>query len=204
MQVHIRCRSRVTLHRLVPAFPMSITASGGDQRLSRRGYERPLRDGQPVRIPAFESVDLQLTGSLFSPSRCTLELSQAPALGYGPFSDVRNEDVDGKILYLRELISGSVFQQPQEDWNAAKMAGALQTSPSRIRSRLFMQGVAFTQLCRTQRLMRALFESFRFDLSVSDLKARVGWSENHDLEASFHEWFGVSLQTISRLREDCL
>lgn len=183
---------------------MSITASDGDQLLTRRGYERPLRQGQTVRIPAFESVDLQLTGGLFSPSACTLELSELPKHGHSPLSDLHDGDVDDKIMYLRELISGSVFQHPQEVWNAAKMAGALQTSPNRIRSRLFMQGVAFTQLCKTQRLMRALFESFRFDLSVSDLKARVGWSENHDLEASFYEWFGVSLQTISRLREDCL
>ncbi|MGO4330368.1 hypothetical protein AB4Z48_35165 [Cupriavidus sp. 2TAF22] len=64
--------------------------------------------------------------------------------------------------------------------------------------------MAFTQICRTQRLMRALFESMQFNLSIAELKDRIGWAGPHDLESSFYDWFGVSLQTVSRLREDGL
>ncbi|GAB7550186.1 hypothetical protein CS8_099000 [Cupriavidus sp. 8B] len=37
--------------------------------------------------------------------------------------------------------------------------------------------------------------------SVSDLKDVVGWGGREDLEGSFYDWFGVSLHTVSRLRE---
>ena len=204
MQVQIRSRSRVALHRLVPAFPMRITASRGEQHLTRRGFQRPLREGESVSIPAFESVDLQLTGAIFSPSECRLELDGFTVDTATRQIHAQVHDMESRILYLRELISGSVFQEPQKIWNADIVADALQTTPDKIRSALFTQGAAFTQLCRTQRLMRAFFESFQFNLTVADLKARVGWSDAGDLEASFLDWFGVSLQTISRLREDCL
>ncbi|MFJ4291166.1 hypothetical protein ACIP1U_15475 [Cupriavidus sp. NPDC089707] len=201
MQVQIRCRSRVSLHRLIPAFPLRITASCGHHMLAARGFSRTLREGQTVSIPAFASIDLHLGGSLFSPSACNLVLDDAAV-------DLRTVMRVGsaapRVEYLRELISGTVFHHPQQEWNARVMASALQTTPDRIRTALFRQGAAFTQICRTQRLMRALFESIRCNLSVADLKARVGWTDSRDLEASFYDWFGVSLQTVSRLREDGL
>lgn len=188
MQVQIRCRARISLRRLVPAFPMRITPSRGQHTLTVRGFSRPLREGQAVSIPAFASVDLHLAGSLFSPAECHLELVNTPP----------------DAPHLRDLISGVVFHNPQQAWSASVMASTLHTTPGKIRSTLFTQGAAFTQICRTQRLMRALFESIQGNLSVTDLKARVGWADSRDLEASFYDWFGVSLQTVSRLREDCL
>ncbi|KAF7962823.1 hypothetical protein AWV80_17110 [Cupriavidus sp. UYMU48A] len=89
------------------------------------------------------------------------------------------------MQYLRDLISGTVFHRPQEEWNAHILASALKTTPDRIRTTLFMQGAAFTQICRTQRLMRALFESFQFNLSVADLKSRVGWTDSRDSRLLF-------------------
>lgn len=204
MQVQIRCRSRVSLHRLVPAFPMSITATRGEQTLSRRGFTRPLREGQTIGIPAFESVDLHLTGGIFFPSECTLSLSDSHGVSSKELPAFATGSASAKVQHLRELISGTVFQNPQETWNAKVMATTLQTTPNKIRTALFTQGAAFTQLCRTQRLMRALFDSFLFDLSVADLRQRVGWGDGKDLEASFHDWFGVSLGTVARLREDGL
>lgn len=183
---------------------MHITATEGDQTLTRRGFPRPLREGQSVRIPAFESVDLHLTGGIFYPSECHLVLVDAPIQLQNESPRYATGNANAKVEHLRELISGSVFQNPQEAWNANTMASTLQTTPSRIRTALFTQGAAFTQLCRTQRLMRALFDSFLFDLSVTDLKTRVGWGDGRDLEASFYDWFGVSLQTVARMRQDGL
>lgn len=204
MRVQIRCRSRVSLRRLVPAFPMQITASRGQHSLTRRGFSRSLWEGQTVCISPFESIDLHLSGGLFSPAACHLELDDGTLEALESRTLIRGSGTLPKVQYLRDLISGTVFHHPQEEWNAHKLASALKTTPSRIRTTLFMQGAAFTQICRTQRLMRALFESIQFNLSVADLKTRVGWTDSRDLEASFYDWFGVSLQTISRLREDGL
>lgn len=204
MQVQIRCRSSVSLHRLVPAFPMSITATRGEQALTRRGFTRPLRQGQTVGIPAFESVDLQLTGGIFCPSECTLSLSDGHGVAPMELSAFATGGASAKVERLHELISGTVFRNPHKPWNANVLASTLQTTPNKIRTALFTQGAAFTQLCRTQRLMRALFDSFLFDLSVADLRQRVGWGEGKDLESAFYDWFGVSLDTVARLRKDGL
>ncbi|KWR88221.1 hypothetical protein [Cupriavidus sp. IDO] len=203
MQVQIRCRTRVSLYRLIPAFPMRIASFRGQHTLTRRGFARKLHEGHTISIPAFESIDLQLTGGLFCPGACYLELDDAAIDVRDPRSVVKVVGgTASRVQYLRELISGTVFHHPQEAWNARLMADALDTTPDRIRTALFKQGAAFTQICRTQRLMRALFESMQCSLSVADLKARVGWADGRDLEASFYDWFGVSLQTVSRLRED--
>lgn len=183
---------------------MRITASCGQHTLTRRGFSHSLREGQTVSIPPFESIDMHLVGGLFSPAACHLELDDATLEALDMRALIRGGGTLPKVQYLRDLISGTVFHHPQQEWNARVLASALQTTPSKIRSALFMQGAAFTQICRTQRLMRALFESIQFNLSVSDLKTRVGWTDCRDLEASFYDWFGVSLQTVSRLREDCL
>ncbi|WP_240987761.1 hypothetical protein [Cupriavidus taiwanensis] len=204
MRVQIRCRTHVTLHRLVPAFPMKITARRGEYTLTRRGFSRPLREGQTVGIPAFESIDLHLAGALFSPASCQLELDDVGLHALDRHAVLKPRGTSTNVEYLRDLISGNVFHRPEQEWNANVLANALQTTPDQIRTTLFRQGAAFTQICRTQRLMRALFESIQFKLSVADLRTRVGWTDKRDLEASFYEWFGVSLQTVARLREDCL
>ncbi|GJG97720.1 hypothetical protein [Cupriavidus pauculus] len=183
---------------------MSITAIRGEQTLARRGFTRPLREGQTIGIPAFESVDLHLTGGIFCPSECILCLADGHGVPPIELPALATGGTSAKVQQLRALISGTVFQNPQEAWSANVMATTLQTTPNKIRTALFTQGAAFTQLCRTQRLMRALFDSFLFDLSVADLRQRVGWGDGKDLEASFHDWFGVSLDTVARLRADVL
>ncbi|WP_235844785.1 hypothetical protein [Cupriavidus agavae] len=195
MQVHIRCRTTVSLQRLVPAFPMTVTAAAGELTLTRRGFTRVLQGGQRIHVPAFEQVDLLLAGGLFRPAGCVLSLGDEAAASAG---------MDTGLQQLRAVISGTIFQNPQESWNAHLVAQMLQTTPGRVRTALFAQGVAFTQLCRTQRLMRALFDAFLLDVSVADLKKRVGWADDKDLEAPFHDWFGVSLDTVARLREAAL
>lgn len=181
---------------------MSVTAIRGEQYLIRRGYARALREGQTVNIPAFERVDLQLAGGIFLPSVCRLQLCIPAPHESGQREGTRTVDVQCGDVQLRHVISEGVFQNPQREWSATAMAGALQMTRNKIRTMLFRQGDALTQLCRTQRLMRALFDSLLCDLEVSDLKVRLGWPDTSDLEASFQDWFGVSLQTVSRLRED--
>lgn len=201
MQVHIRCRHRVSLQRLVPAFPMSITVATGELSLTRRHFTRVLREGQTIAVPAFESVDLGLTGDMFRPSACVLSLADHHDADARTAARMHAAGVASPVQQLRELVSGTVFRNPQQTWNANVMATTLQTTPHRIRAALFTQGAAFTQLCRTQRLMRALFDAFLLDLSVADLRQRVGWAEGSDLESSFHDWFGISLDTVARLRQ---
>lgn len=181
---------------------MSVTALQGEQYLIRRGYRRALREGQTAEIPAFECVDLQLIGGVFMPSVCRLQLCVPTLPDLGLAAGTIAMGAQGPVGQLRDLISGWVFQNPQQEWSATAMAGALQTTRNKIRAMLFRQGDALTQLCRTQRLMRALFDSLLCDLEVTDLKVRLGWPDTSDLEASFQDWFGVSLQTVSRLRED--
>lgn len=204
MRVQIRCRSRVALHRLVPAFPMRITSCHGEHALTRNGFSRTLQTDRAIDIPAFESIDLQLGGSVFSASSCYLELADGnpKEIALGPSHP--SAETPSWAPLLRDMISGTVFHHPQENWNAHTVAHALNTTPERIRTALFTQGMAFTHICRTQRLMRALFESIQFKLSVADLRDRVGWGSKGDLEASFYDWFGVSLQTVARLRDDGL
>ncbi|MCA3186232.1 MULTISPECIES: hypothetical protein [unclassified Cupriavidus] len=181
---------------------MRVTSLRGQQAVARRGFTRPLKEGESVCIPAFESIDIHLAGGVFAPSRCQIDLADTPIAGLHtvPFPSANAARID----YLRELISGTVFHNPQQTLNAQAVAKSLDTTPKRIQSALFMQGAAFTQLCRTQRLMRALFDAVQFNVSVADLTSRVGWVDPRDLETSFYDWFGVSLQTVSRLREDCL
>jgi hypothetical protein len=160
--------------------------------------------GLAIDIPAFESIDLQLDGGVFSASGCYLELADGALneIALGPSHP--RVGAPSWAPVLRDMISGTVFHNPRRDWNAHTLAHALSTTPERIRSALFTQGTAFTHVCRTQRLTRALFESMQFKLSVSDLRDRVGWGRKGDMELSFYDWFGVSLQTVSRLREDGL
>nr|WP_261378863.1 hypothetical protein [Cupriavidus gilardii] len=174
----------------------------GDLYLTRRGFRRALRQGETVRIPAFERVDLQLSGGVFVPSMCRLQLCVPSSVATLPPPENAKAAGASGVLYLRDLISGWVFQHPEQEWSVAAMASALQMTRKAVRATLFMQGDALTQLCKTQRLMRALFDSLLCNWSVADLKARLGWPDTSDLEASFQEWFGVSLQTVSRLRED--
>ncbi len=201
MRVQISCRTNLSVRRLVPAFPMRITALQGIHRLTRRGFLRTLREDCTVEVPAFESIDLHFEGGFFAVSTCSVELDSPVSATPSAARSAALGTALPQARTLRDAISGIVFREPQQMWTAHTVAEALSTTPERIRSALFMEGVAFTQLCRTQRLMRAFFEIMQMERSVSDLKDVVGWGGKGDLEGSFYDWFGVSLHTVSRLRE---
>ncbi|WP_432260905.1 hypothetical protein [Cupriavidus sp. TMH.W2] len=200
MQVKIRSCSRISLTGLVPAFPLRVVFYGGHYGVTRRGFHRALREGQVVDIPAFEPVDLHMGGSLFAASTCRLELDDRRGAVIGTAMASSYEASRRAEHTLRDLISATVFCQPQRAWNAELVARSLSISASSVRRTLFTQGAALTEICRTQRLMRALFESMQTGRPLSDLKAVVGWTGG-DLEESFYERFGVSLHTVSRLRQ---
>ncbi|WP_459575397.1 hypothetical protein, partial [Cupriavidus sp. 8B] len=146
MRVQISCRTNLSLRRLVPAFPMRITPHQGVHGLTRRGFQRALRDNRTVEVPAFESIDLHFEGSFFAVSTCSVELDSPISATLGAARSAAVGTALPKARTLRETISGTVFREPQQAWTAQTVAQALCTTPERIRSGLFMEGAAFTQL----------------------------------------------------------
>ncbi|MGN5478523.1 AraC family transcriptional regulator [Cupriavidus basilensis] len=171
---------------MLPAFPLVITATQGRTLVWRRGFERVVVPGHPLVIAPFEAIDLCLDGGATQPACCCLELQLQP-----PGS------MAGTSLHHR--ISRRVFVQPQHAWSAAFIADLLRGSPAQVRRTLFSEGAALTELCRTQRLMRVLFEVLADGAGSAELRRRTGWSPRNDLEAAFYDWFGLPLHAIGRL-----
>jgi hypothetical protein len=126
----------------------------------RRGYERVLAPGQHLTVGAFETMDLVLDGTPTRPAACALAF-RSGACGAG-------EDA------LHQYIAQRVFLQPQYPWDATFLSGLLDMPVLNVRRKLFSQGCALTDLCRNQRLMRALFEVMQGNVPSDVLKRRVG------------------------------
>ncbi|MFJ1256648.1 AraC family transcriptional regulator [Cupriavidus sp. CuC1] len=185
MRVQLQSGSHVHLSRLVPAFPLLITATQGKTRVRRRGFERVMVPGHRVVVAPFEAIDLYLDGGAAQPAGCSFEIQFQPGCVSEPS--------------LHQRLSQRVFVQPQHTWTAAFIADLLHASPAQVRRTLFSEGAALTELCRTQRLMRALFEVLNDGIGAEELKRRIGWSPCSDLEAAFYDWFGLSLRALRRL-----
>ncbi|MCO5397840.1 hypothetical protein [Ralstonia soli] len=198
MHIRFQCRSAVQLQRFVPAFPITITAQETGHSIRRRGYQWRLAAGRAVCIPELESFDLLLSGDRLHAAECTVELDECMA-GATPSNDALAAIAQTPALPL--LLSRLVFLEPESTWNLQSAGGAVGIKPERLRQLLFARGAALGQICKTQRLMRAFFESMQTNLPVAHLKHRIGWAGG-DLEATFHDWFGVSLQTVARMRGD--
>jgi len=192
MRVQLQTHSHVRLSRLIPAFPLAVAPVRGRALLRRRGFDRILVPGHEVLVDPFESVELHLDGGASQPSTCRLEIHDGPA---------------ARDLCFHQRLSQRVFVQPRHSWNADFIAGLMHTSPPRVRRMLFSEGAALTDVCRTQRLMRALFDVMSDDAAMRDpmcdpmrdLKRRVGWPPCSDLGTYFYDWFGISLDTARRL-----
>lgn len=185
MRVQLQAASPVHLFRLQPAFPLVITATRGRTLVRRRGFERVVVPGNPLVIASFEAIDMCLDGGPIQPACCSLELQLQPGSTAG--------------MSLHHRLSRRVFVEPQHAWSAAFIADLLRGSPAQVRRTLFSEGAALTELCRTQRLMRALFEVLADGAGSAELRRRIGWSPHNDLEAAFYDWFGLSLHAIGRL-----
>lgn len=180
LHVLLQSHSHISLSRLLPPFPLTIVAISGTPMIRRRGFNHILTPGRRVDIEPFELVELHLHGGPLQQSGCLIEMREAHSASTAPA--------------LHQRIAQHVFLQPACPWNAEYVAARLQTSSAQIRRALFSEGAALTHICRTQRLMRGLFETGTDKLSMTELKRRIGWPPHGDLEAAFHDWFGLSLQ----------
>uniref|UniRef100_UPI003F490701 AraC family transcriptional regulator n=1 Tax=Cupriavidus yeoncheonensis TaxID=1462994 RepID=UPI003F490701 len=185
MRVYLQSRVHVSLQRLLPAFPLSVACIQGRQVVKRRGYRRLLTPGQEITIEPFDGIDLSLDGTPMQPSACVLMMH---AVGTVALSSS-----------LHHRICERVFLQPQSAWSAAFIAERLKISTAQLRRMLFSQGTALTDLCRTQRLMRALFWAMATDIALPDLARVTGWPPNGDLDSAFHDRFGLTIEAARRL-----
>ncbi len=185
MRVQLQAASPVHLSRLLPAFPLTITATRRRILVRQRGFERVVTPGHPLVIAPFETFDMCVDGGPTQPAACNLELQLQSASTAG--------------MALHHRLSRRVFVQPQQAWSAASIADLLRASPAQVRRTLFSEGAALTELCRTQRLMRVLFEVLADGAGPAQLRQRTGWSPRNDLEAAFYDWFGQSLHAVGRL-----
>lgn len=186
MHVHLQCDFQVRLHRLLPVFPWVIVSTSGRSVVRRRGFDRVLAPGQQLVVAPFEPIELLLDGKYRQPSACTVEVQSDMSDGVGE-----------RALY--RAIAQRVFLQPQQAWDASYLSRLLDMPALEIRRKLFTQGYALTDIRRTQRLMRALFEVIQRGNRAGDLKRCVGWPVHGDLESAFHDRFGLSLPTAERL-----
>ncbi|TDF65663.1 AraC family transcriptional regulator [Cupriavidus sp. L7L] len=185
MRVHLQSPMHISLQRLLLAFPLSVAVTQGRVVVRRRGFDRLLVAGQEMAVAPFEAIDLHLDGSGAQPAACHLELhGVVPAAAQAA---------------LHHRVSKRVFLQPQYAWSAAFIAERLDISAAQVRRTLFAQGTALTDLCRTQRLMRVLFEAMSGHVATADLARFAGWPANSDLDCAFYDRFGLSMDAARRL-----
>ena len=181
MLVHLQSFAHLRVSRMVPAFPLVVLATGGHAQVRRRGFVRTLLPGQHTIVPALEHIDLHLEGSAYQEASCTLEIADNAKPSH--------------TSSLRHWISQQVFLQPAHTWNAAFVSDVLHTSALHVRRSLFSEGATLTEICRTQRLMRLLFEILNGDLPTAQVRTHAVWPPSGDLDSSFYDWFGLSLQS---------
>jgi hypothetical protein len=188
MRLQLQSDSHISLFRLFPVFPLTLVVTNGRSLIRRRGFERSLLSGQRIVLEPFEFFELHLDGSAFQPSLCTLEIQGD-----------RTPSADSPFWHQ---LSHKVFLNPERMWNAELAALALRTTPSGVRRTLFAEGAALTHICRTQRLMRGLFDLLQGATAVQALAHRLGWTRDRDLDSSFYDWFGLSLWSVPHLAAD--
>lgn len=182
MHARFRSTAHISLSRIIPAFPLLILAEHGRSHVRTHGFERVLLPGHRTALPPFKSLELHLDGTARFPATCSLIV----------LTRSRSDSS------LRELIAQQVFVEPRLS-TIQRFADTLMMSPSEIRRTLFSEGAAMTELCRTQRLMRALFEVAKGSVINSEFKSTIGWPVQGDLESAFHDWFGISLSSARRM-----
>lgn len=185
MRVHLQAPLHTSLQHLLPAFPLTVALVQGRAVVRRRGFERVLAPGQAVTMAPFELVDLHLDGSHAQPACCMVE--------------IRDEATSASGESLHRRLTQRVFLEPHRPWSAALIAERLDMTTAQVRRLLFSQGTALTDVCRTQRLMRVLFDAMAGDLDAAEIRRRTGWPAGGDLEAAFHDRFGLTLQAARRL-----
>lgn len=188
IRIQLQANWPVSLFRLLPAFPLAIEAIGGTSVIRLRRFNIVLTSGRRFEIEPFELVELHLHGGPSGKASCMMEIEDMAAWD--------------STVALHRSIAKNVFLQPRHTWNAEYIADMRRTSTAEVRRTLFSEGAALTEICRTQRLMRMLFEVNSEQVTAESWRSRIGWPSRCDLEASFHDWFGLPWHAVRRLARD--
>ena len=134
-------------HLLGLRFPLRlrVTVRQGFVTLHNEIAVKKLGSGDSFVVPAFLRFACDVMPGRGKPAVFSLALEQ----------DEAETDHAGGKRWSRALAQ-HIFQSPQGQWTAARLAALWQVTPHKARSRLFAEGEALLSLVREQRLAHAL------------------------------------------------
>ena len=137
------------LYLLGLRFPLRlrVTVRQGFVTLHNEIATRKLGSGDSFVVPAFLRFACDVMPGRGKPAVFSLALEQDEA--------ETAADHGGGKRWSRAL-ARHIFQSPQGQWTAARLAALWQVTPHKARSRLFAEGEALLSLVREQRLAHAL------------------------------------------------
>lgn len=134
-------------HLLGLRFPLRlrVTVRQGFVTLHNEIATRKLGSGDSFVVPAFLRFACDVMPGRGKPAVFSLALEQDEADG-----------LNGGGKRWSRALAQHIFQSPQGQWTAARLATLWQVTPHKARSRLFAEGEALLSLVREQRLAHAL------------------------------------------------
>ena len=147
--------SHSPMHLLGLRFPLRlrVTVRQGYVTLHNEIASRKLGSGDSFVVPAFLRFACDVMPGRGKPAVFSLALEHDEADGQAA----------GGKRWSRAL-ARHIFQSPQGQWTAARLAALWQVTPHKARSRLFAEGEALLSLVREQRLAHALHTAAQADL----------------------------------------
>lgn len=138
-------------HLLGLRFPLRlrVTVRQGFVTLHNEIATRKLGSGDSFVVPAFLRFACDVMPGRGKPAVFSLALEQDEAEEGG-------ETQPGGGKRWSRALAQHIFQSPQGQWTAARLAALWQVTPHKARSRLFAEGEALLSLVREQRLAHAL------------------------------------------------
>ena len=134
-------------HLLGLRFPLRlrVTVRQGFVTLHNEIATRKLGSGDSFVVPAFLRFACDVMPGRGKPAVFSLALEQDEA-----------EPCHAGGKRWSRALARHIFQSPQGQWTAARLAALWQVTPHKARSRLFAEGEALLSLVREQRLAHAL------------------------------------------------
>ncbi|MGK5023669.1 hypothetical protein [Janthinobacterium sp. RB2R34] len=141
-------------HLLGLRFPLRlrVTVRQGFVTLHNEIATRKLGSGDSFVVPAFLRFACDVMPGRGKPAVFSLALEQDEA-----------EGLHGGGKRWSRALAQHIFQSPQGQWTAARLAALWQVTPHKARSRLFAEGEALLSLVREQRLAHALHTAAQAD-----------------------------------------
>lgn len=138
-------------HLLGLRFPLRlrVTVRQGFVTLHNEIATRKLGSGDSFVVPAFLRFACDVMPGRGKPAVFSLALEQDEA-------EVEVEAAHAGGKRWSRALARHIFQSPQGQWTAARLAALWQVTPHKARSRLFAEGEALLSLVREQRLAHAL------------------------------------------------